>query len=274
VAGPFDIKPRRVRTPVDEGGVGLLSGATVENIGRSAVIGGPIPIPPPATPGQFRFQQDEILIDAKASDDRAQMVTVALGIQAAFPIPAVPNIFPAGSDPSAFALVEWGVGGFQTFAEIDFIQGVMFAIQCSYLRVKAVYEGFPIGSPFGAATPLRVGAFVGYEPHASVIPTQRTRRFGGPVPIAAGGVVNIPVPPYAGNVEVFRATAVAPFVGGPFTLQFFDFSSTATPRYSIAVAAADDSSGEIEIANDIRLVRLVNGGVILSNVRAIFELML
>lgn len=274
-----NIKPRRVAQPLDEGGKGLLSSPTVENIGRSAIIGGPIPVPPPAPPGIVRFVDKEILIDAKADDDRAQMVTIALGIELAFPSTLFPaqipgtSSFPVASDPSAHARVEWGVGGYQTFADIDFIQGVMLALQCSFLRVTAIYDGFPIGSPDGAATPIRVGAFVGYEPHASAIPTQRT--FRRSTALAAGGLQDIQVPPYAGNVEVFRATAGAPFApGGPFTLQFFDHSSTGTPRYAVAVAAGAASSGEIEIANDIRMIRIVNGGDILSNVRAIFELML
>lgn len=276
--GLFDINPRRVATPLDQGGHGLLSQPTVENAGRSAIIGGPIPVPPPAPPGIVQFVEKEILINAVADDDRAQMVTVALGIELAFPSTLFPAqipgtvVFPVASDPSAHARIEWGVAGYQTFADVDFIQGLMLAIQCSFLRVTAFYDGFPIGSPDGTPTPIRVGAFVGYEPHASVIPTQRTFRLS--TPLAAAGIQDIQVPPYAGNVEVFRATAAAPFTGGPFTLQFFDHSSTATPRYAVAVAAADNSSGEIEIANDIRMIRIVNGGVVLSNIRAVFELMI
>lgn len=82
--------------------------------------------------------------------------------------PVPPGEFP-GTLLDIFAIVEWGIGGVQSSAEVDFALGTQINIQASWVRVRA--SGRMIG---GTNELVTVGAFVGPGQASNQGSAQRT----------------------------------------------------------------------------------------------------
>jgi hypothetical protein len=82
--------------------------------------------------------------------------------------PVPPGTFP-GSFIDVFAILEWGIGGIQSSAEVDFVMGTQINIQASWVRLRA--SGRIVS---GTNELISVGAFVGPGQASNQAPAQRT----------------------------------------------------------------------------------------------------
>lgn len=104
------------------------------------------------------------LLNLSGDDSSSRVVSVTL-VDATPLVPSPVAPAPAFAN-RATALVEWGVGGVQDNALVDFINGTTFSIEGSFLRVTGIVE--PIPANVGpvpepqAGTNMILGAFCGY----------------------------------------------------------------------------------------------------------------
>ena len=163
------------------------------------------------------------------------------------------------------ALVQWGAGGAEAEAEIDFgLGGVVFTVPASSIRITAEYEGNFGGSE--SPQPVRVGAFASVGSGARTSRLTRTRFEGSSVDPAAA--VDFEVPPFAKAVRVLAGDQAT----RALRIDFFSDTSL-PPIYSVPVPAGADSP-LVDLSPDITTVRMTNtgAGALAMGARAIFEL--
>lgn len=111
------------------------------------------------------------------------------------------DILQAGFE-SAFAIVQWGVGGGVAQIEVDYGRGCSFSLVASTIRIMAVREPDPAD---GAPVALQLlGAAVGKYPIAS--PTKMTRSIKA-LGIAPTLVANVQIPQFAKSVTCYSVDA-------------------------------------------------------------------
>lgn len=194
---------------------GLLDGRG--NVGRSETTVSPDALTPAPT---------VTLVDLNAEDAASRMVTAYLGS------PQIENFnvekpvefgLLAGIIP-AIAIVEWGSGGHQHSAEVDFGVGCALSLACSYLRVKGRLDprinfGISPGPPF---IPIRLSATAGYGTRPGFL-RGPTRTIRTDKDIASGGTSGLlPIPAFArvGTLVQNDLTDTAPVASHHVT--FFD----------------------------------------------------
>lgn len=104
------------------------------------------------------------LLNLNGSDQESAVVSVTL-VNNTPAVPAQLDATPTFAAARASALVEWGVGGVQDSAIVDFLNGTTFTLEGSFIRVTGFLE--PIGQFFGGgiqqgAINMILGAFAGY----------------------------------------------------------------------------------------------------------------
>lgn len=132
------------------------------------------------------------LLDVRGPDEYAQMMTVTLDFPsiAGLPPPTFGQPFiPVGD--GCRAQVDFGVGGFQSTAFVDFGRGVSFSLPASYVRVNASREGTT-----GALVLLTVGAHIAYGSVPLQTGTQPTLTLVSPF-MPAGTFRDTLLPPFA-----------------------------------------------------------------------------
>lgn len=169
---------------------GLLDGR--QNPGRSETTVSPSATTPAPT---------VTLVNLECDDSASRMITVYLGVpeienfSVEKPVEFGLNI---GIIP-AIAIVEWGSGGHQHSAEIDFGVGCAASFACSYLRVKGRLDprinfGISPGPPF---IPIRLPATTGYGTRPGFL-RGPTRTIRTDKDIASGGTSGLlPIPAFA-----------------------------------------------------------------------------
>jgi len=139
----------------------------VKNAGRSEVIGAIDPVTglpvyaPPAS-----FPPPVTLIDIGADDAEGENVLIYLDTTQEngpdiqhIDIGVDPTV--VGYQPYIIAQLEWGVDGYQSQAEVDFVRGTALSLSASYVRVKAAVNKdayVAIGGPV-PFVPVRTAAF-------------------------------------------------------------------------------------------------------------------
>lgn len=121
-----------------------------------------------------------------------------------------------------FANIEFGNQGFQSRAQVDFVNGHTFSVPGSFVRVNAVAAQF-IG--FNDTVPIVVGASISIGTFYHRGNTQRT--FQNNAVLGVGGLVNVPLAPFASTFQVLRSN--------PNT----SISITQTARVSATVTAVN-----------------------------------
>jgi hypothetical protein len=147
-----------------------------------------------------------------------------------------------GDFPPVVGLLRWGNDGFQSQAEIDFVNGAQITAAGAFFDFTARIDADApnLGDPMPA---VNVGAHLGYNTPATRR-VQRTRYFSL---LANPAAVVLPIPPFSESIRVQRSGG-----GGSVLIEQLDRSG--------AVIADASSSGMIslEIPNDARLVRVTN----------------
>lgn len=153
------------------------------------------------------------------------------------------QIWPAGVAPAPYrggivGSLEWGSGGYQARAEIDFANGVSFSLSGDSLRLSARNE---ISNP--AIPPLLVGAFVSYGARPSRYVPIRTfpdMALVNYVPPAVSPFFAVPA--FARTVKIQRGLLVAPgFTGLPdMAVHIFDAGAPPTAITSLMVGANEE----------------------------------
>lgn len=243
----------------------MLEGASRTVIGSSQPIGPTGTAPAAAVPPYPPLQT---LIDLSANPDQAEMLTVALFLEFTPP--------PNDSNPergriryvssldaldAGVAVIQWGTGGVQQEAEVDFLDGMTFALCASYLRVSAGREYLTnaVGSE------MTLGASAGYGAVAGAnIRPQRTRYVN--VAIATMSIRTVPVPPYARSFKVMWQGGDG--AGIDMTVNDPSNSIIYEGRQAQFVAPP-----EWPVPNDARSVTIQNlGAVDIIPLRVVFEL--
>lgn len=206
------------------------------------------------------------LINITGPDHSAMPMTVTLtpppnskpsNPAGAFFPPAIGSIDNYANFDGAVAVVSWGTGGVQTYAEIDYGRGTTFSLYCSSLQVNVRREPTVAApNPFSPAI-QQWGAFVSHLPTPRFAPLTRTVRSNNGIP--APGLFNefANVPPYAKSVRAY-ATQNA-FAGPPaqFRLQLND-SNGFTQESIDWVPANNQTFPEIVFANNVSQISIIN----------------
>lgn len=226
----------------------LLGGEGIAQPGQSEPLGST----------ENGFIRRATLLNMSCPDMYAAMITVML--QAVRTDPAPPEehneVLPA------FARVQFGVGGTQQQADVDFVNGACFSVPAAFLRVEAILEPeVPSDPPFA----IQARALVGYYPNTRTRSAQRTL-FTGVLAPAASAV--LPVPAFADRLEVLPTTA-----GATMTVeQFSDLAATVAVG-AVAVPAQGPVL-QIPLTNLTRYVRITNTSAAAISARALFQLAL
>jgi len=232
---------------VDLGGEGnwpLVSAARgrTKNCGRDQIV----------APGRVSDPLIEILGD----DSKSLYLTVTLD----GPRPDGPA-FGIGQVPIAAALIEWGNGGLQSQAEIDFILGCTFSVPCSFLRVTGRNDE----APGGAAGNQRLGAFVSYLPRPGTpsFAPQRSVVTGALAPLA---VATFLIPRFAIDLWVYTAP-----VAVSLRIDFLDAAGVTLAVTSTSFPTTPHAN--VPIPNGTRSVRLTNSGAVAATaIQSIFRI--
>jgi hypothetical protein len=147
------------------------------------------------------------LIDCVAGlDELATVVTIGLSLERTGQrLPGEEN-----DTPPVVGRVQFGVNGKLIEFELDYIDGALFCVPASSLRVTAAIDPLVL-APDASFNPCNVGAVVAYMPHGVARYAQRT------IPIAlpanageppAPVPVTIPIPAFARDVTFLSNPAV------------------------------------------------------------------
>lgn len=165
------------------------------NVGRSVQLSGLAGIQVNTTP----------LIEIKGDDEAAR--TIALTIQ-------VEKLAPFNTQiDDAFAILEWGSGGYQAKAELDILSGIVVNINCSWLRLTVALDA-------GTGVNAKYGAFACYADSGIIIPNQRSLRRAAngslvnTVVAGGGSSAAFAIPDFARAVRLFSQNDV------PYSLDF------------------------------------------------------
>ena len=184
------------------------------------------------------------ILELYSDNKNSRVITVTLTMApqpGAVPfVPGVNGLF------DVTGLIEWGAGGVQASAEIDWLQGTTFSLACSYLRISAFG-----GTQAPGVQPPVVGAFVGYE-------TVNTNRGRTPQFTDIGGVA-FPAtfvelrPNFAQNVRVYR-NAQPGASSTPIRVEYLDqlFAVRYIEDYGLGV----NMQRPTDLSNDIRAIRI------------------
>jgi len=170
------------------------------------------------------------------------------------------------SADAAVAMVSWGAGGMQTYAEVDFGRGGSVPLYASSVQVLVRRENIA-----GAPAVSSWGAFITHLPGGKTMPPTRTIRSA--VPLAGGTGQFIICPPYAKEVY-FTGFAVGAFPNliGPLNIILQDITGAGIG--STVVAAGGVNPERIQLPNDCAQLLMFNSGPAIFNWRAVFGLAL
>ena len=188
--------------------------------------------------------------------------------------------------PPAVALIQWGIGGVQSEAEVDFSNGAVVNVTASFVRVGAFIdlpaESFPVG------VAVELGAFVGpgyprspsaqrtYDLQTLLAGARPDLAYGdkGYITPLAGKQPLFPVPPHAKYVNVL---AVDPNVGAPLTANTLDadivfFRNNTAGALAGSFHVTNARSGPVAIPNGAVYWSMQNFVATSQHIIAVFDL--
>jgi hypothetical protein len=174
-------------------------------------------------------------------------------------------------------IVQFGAGGVQSVAEIDWVNGLTFSVPASAVRISCRNESLADG-PQQSVPGL--GVFCSYNPAPSRLIPQRTfwSRDSLEVTdtIAAGAFCTWQVPEFAKDVIFERANAA----GARTIMPSFRITSItrsdfgAVPGYIDNVATGVRMNPPLPVGNDTKWIRVINTDAMVLDGRLIFSLAL
>lgn len=169
----------------------LLDG--VQNMGRNIRV----------KPGEAKS-----VLNIVGEDNLAEVITFTLSVQ------PKDTSAPVSSIARPTAIVQWGNGGVQVEAEMDYVHGLTMSIPASFLRITGRNDVLPAtirGNP-AVARDATLGAFIAYGNRSS-FPAQKTVYLDDPAlfPIV------VSVPDFSSTLSVERAPGTA-----VFTIDYLD----------------------------------------------------
>lgn len=235
------MNPRRREGPPafgrQMGGGGMLDQAGTSNIGRSidllaATLGTSSP-----------------LLRVTCPDKSTRQLSIALAVETL--------VAPCPRD--VVALVRWGAGGLQSpLTEVDFVDGAVFSISCSYLEIVVRTDTAIAGN-----AALKVGAFIGYGTRPGGKAPQRTLKTGA---LAIAGTVDLTIPVFSHEASLLRSPSTCDVLLRYLTAAGAVISEVTVP------AGGELEGRRVPIPNDAVTLRVINGGVALDAGRVVFGL--
>lgn len=205
------------------------------------------------------FRREVTLIQAECEDKFARVVTIVLAASRS----TQPSSAAASNEGlPIFARVSFGTAGTQSDKqlEVDYINGAVFNVPGSFLRVDAVLEP---SVPDDSQVTMNVAAFLGDLPMGRTRTAQRTLEAGV---IAPGGTSVVRVPFFANRVEVNGAV-----LGATFEVEQHADLATTTPL-AVAALAAPAPVHALPLVNRARYVLIRNTSGVPVDTRATFHL--
>lgn len=190
------------------GGDGVVQPGNSENLGDQ-LVQNPLD---PAAPILTRILK-ATLIQGECMDQFAQQLTIVLAAN------RVAQGTPEQAHETArmFARITFGVGGTQAEMDVDYIDGCMFNVPASYLRVVAHIDLDPGEDPAPGTIPeTQAQAFIGYYPHGGAVRAQRTQRLGLVADAATSAI--FPIPDFARVGRLIGSDPTAPVSSGAVSL--------------------------------------------------------
>lgn len=241
--------------------VALLGGDYgLAQVGQSELLG---LIPPDTLIGSQNpasFRRATTLIQAECADMYARVVTIVLTATRRTTL-GPPAAFNEGLP--IFARVSFGTAGTQSEKqlEVDYLNGTMFNVPGSFLKVDAVLED---SVQDDTQVTMNVGAFLGYLPMGRTRGAQRTIQAG--VIAGGGGNIVIPTPHFANRIEIQGA-----LLGATYTVEQFA-DAAATILLAVATIPAPAPVRSVPLVNATRYVRITNTSGGPADTRATFHL--
>lgn len=227
-------------------------GRSVDLIAMEAIVQPP---PLPVIPWTVVSGLNQSILQVTGDDRECKQLSVSLMVE---PI--------IGNPPrDATAIVRWGAGGLQSpDVEIDFINGTVFSVAASFLRIQGRIDTSFDGA--GGRQGLKIGAFIGYgaRPSSARAP-QKTVKIAG---VAAGGTADITIPTFARDLSILRLPSTF-----DFTVRFLNTVGSLLAEAGVP-PGAELEARNIPIPNDASTVRITSGGMVCSSMRVIFGLAL
>lgn len=235
----------------------LLDAPQSNNLGRSETVVSPDAATPAPT---------VTLINASASDRSSRCVVVTLDT------PELENRDLAsfdvvGARPFAIAIVEWGSGGHQNIAEIDYARGAQFTVEASALRVKARLD--PLVNGGISTIPIKVAATLGYGTRPGPLRGPARTIPATPVPVLAGTTSNFAtIPRYARSGTLLVTPLAIP--AETYRVDIRDFTGALIAQF---VGTANDL-WRIPVPNGAFVWSVFNGGAAPATFRMMWDLAL
>lgn len=211
-----------------------------------------VPAPPGSPVGKGT------ILDIDGSDEESTVTTVTLvNTNLRYPGPS----FPPGlaGQARASALIEWGVGGTQAQAFVDFQHGFSFSVPASFLRITGINEPLPTLDPFGLfpilGRSVQLGAFCSYGSvsRGGQLTGKKTEFIN--TAIAPAGTLDIPIPPFATNFTFYRN----PDPGAAF-VSVLDDMGIGIMSVDYTVGVPNSETNVIELPNAAASLFIANTG--------------
>lgn len=196
------------------------------------------------------------LVQCYGDDQLAEQVTITCQVRRKGDITATT----LADIPAVVGLLSWGNDGFQSQAEIDFVNGTQISVAGSFVSLAAQIDADAPNNGGDNMPPVVVGAHIGYLP--PVRPSvYRTRYFALDAAGGAAPSLTFAIPPFSHHVEALRSVP-------SLLVEVLDRAG--------AVMAAVSSIGPINLPlpNDARAVRVTNLELVASAGRLVFPLWL
>lgn len=211
------------------------------------------------------------LLEVKSDDESSEILSVTLDNPLPFLVPTA-DVAGAGTIVIArpSAIIEWGVGGVQARADVDFDHGLSLSVPGSFLRVTGVNNRIPAttNNMSGVGTPafgrnVKLGAFCGYGSVAGTknLSAKKTIYIDGPGLLSG----SIPIPDYATNFTVQRSPNA-----GILSVTVLDEGGV-SPIQTLTYPAGSGFEGAVELSGDAAFI-VLTAPVGSNAIRVIFGL--
>lgn len=233
-----------------------LAGAQQNNRGRTATI---INSQTTSLDPNFTGSVASVVETPKDAGDDAETILVTLGLEWLRPSTAVqvqPGQNPADGIYAITANLTWGVGGASYSANIDWLNGITFAIGASFLRVGGTFQSRGGVSPPSAL--LSASLAYGHVPQRTS-PTRLTTW----LPVSQVSAQEIQIPRFASSFALgfpFAAGGVPPTVqvdvNTGLAASAPNFATLASYIYSTSTNQANQSENMFSLPNGAETIRL------------------
>lgn len=230
-----------------------LGGAKQNYRGHAVILS-----PPDVGLGSTVAFEGSLVATPRDAGDDAEVITISLGL-------ALANADDTADitdflDP--VCLLDWGIGGASFAAELDWMDGLIFSIPASFVKVGCVYNAGQIGVT--PVPPLLFSAALAYGPQPKnvVNQTRRTITLGN---LAAGAQTGfLRVPPYATGFSLYTR-GVPNLLVGLFDQTTGAVAARANFEYIDRTNDANLQPYMFPLLNSTRAIRITNQAALIES---------